>query len=147
MLDSWYMTSDQFLTSSLQWRHNGRDGVSNHQPHDCLLNRLFRRRSNKTSELRVTGLCGEFTDDRWIHSTNGQLRGKCFNLMTSSWIPGAELSFHSRPWTDMVLNMQDKSLSSMRTVCDYMYHASIKCIQMLSFPKKKYFSTQNAKTR
>ena len=32
-----------------------------HQPHDCLLNRLFRRRSNKTSKLRVTGLCaGEF---------------------------------------------------------------------------------------
>ena len=34
---------------SLQWRHNERDGVSNHQPHDCLLNRLFRRRSKKTS--------------------------------------------------------------------------------------------------
>ena len=41
----------------LQWRHNGRDGVSNHQPHDCLLNRLFRRRSKKTSKLRVSGLC------------------------------------------------------------------------------------------
>ena len=27
------------------------------QPHDCLLNRLFRRRSKKTSRLRVTGLC------------------------------------------------------------------------------------------
>ena len=36
---------------SLQWRHNGSDGVSNHQPHDCLLNRLFRHRSNKTSYL------------------------------------------------------------------------------------------------
>ena len=33
------------------------DGVSNHQLHDCLLNRLFRRRSKKTSKLRVTGLC------------------------------------------------------------------------------------------
>ena len=42
---------------SLQWRHNGRDSVSNHQPHDWLLNRLFRRRSKKTSKLRVTGLC------------------------------------------------------------------------------------------
>ena len=42
---------------SLQWRHNGSDNVSNHQPHDCLLNRLFRRRSKKTSKLRVTGLC------------------------------------------------------------------------------------------
>ena len=42
---------------SLPWRHNGRDGVSNNQPHHCLLNRLFRRRSKKTSKLRVTGLC------------------------------------------------------------------------------------------
>ena len=41
----------------LQWRHNGCDSVSNHQPHDCLLNRLFRRTSKKTSKLRVTGLC------------------------------------------------------------------------------------------
>ena len=41
-----------------QWHHNERDGVSNHQPHDCLLNSLlFRRRSMETSKLRVTGLC------------------------------------------------------------------------------------------
>ena len=44
------------LRMSLQWRHNGRDSVSNHQPHDCLLNRLFRRRSKKISKLRFTGL-------------------------------------------------------------------------------------------
>ena len=42
---------------SLQWRHNGHDNVSNHQPHDCLLNRLFRCRSKKTSKLRITGFC------------------------------------------------------------------------------------------
>ena len=42
---------------SLHWRHNGHDSVSNHQPYDCLLNRLFRRRSKEISKLRVTGLC------------------------------------------------------------------------------------------
>ena len=42
---------------ALSWRHNGRDSVSNHQPQGCLLNRLLRRRSKKTSKLRVTGLC------------------------------------------------------------------------------------------
>ena len=41
----------------LHSRHNDHDGVSNHQPHGCLLNRLFSRRSKKTSKLRVTGLC------------------------------------------------------------------------------------------
>ena len=41
----------------LQWHHNGHNSISNHQPHDCLLDRLFRHRSKKTSKLRVTGLC------------------------------------------------------------------------------------------
>ena len=41
----------------LHWRSNDHDGVSNHQPHGCLLNRLFRGRSKKTSKFRVTGLC------------------------------------------------------------------------------------------
>ena len=42
---------------ALRWRHNHHAGVSNHQPHGCLFNRLFRRKSKKTSKLRVTGLC------------------------------------------------------------------------------------------
>ena len=53
----------------LQWRHNGHDSVSNHQPHDCLLNRLSRRRSKKTSKLRVTGLCAGNSPGT---GTNGQ---------------------------------------------------------------------------
>ena len=63
----------QSIPSSLLWRHNGRDGVTNHQPHDCLLNRLFMRRSKETSKLRVTGLCvrnspvtGEFPAQRAV---------------------------------------------------------------------------------
>ena len=52
------MALDSFTVfTPLQWRHNGHDSVSNHRPHDCLFNRLFRRRSKKTSKLRVTGLC------------------------------------------------------------------------------------------
>ena len=42
---------------TLQWRHNEHYRVSNHQPYNCLLNRLFRHRSKKTSKLRVTGFC------------------------------------------------------------------------------------------
>ena len=52
-----WIPEDLHQPSPLRWRHNGRDGVSNHQPHDCLLKRLFRCRSKKTSKLRVTGLC------------------------------------------------------------------------------------------
>ena len=42
---------------ALLWRHTGHKDVSNHQPHDCLLNRSFRRRSNKTLNPRITDLC------------------------------------------------------------------------------------------
>ena len=34
---------------SLQWRHNEREGVSNHEHPHCLHSRLFSRRSKKTS--------------------------------------------------------------------------------------------------
>ena len=47
----------QFLV--IKWRHNDRNGVSNRRRLDCLLNRLCRRRSKKTSKLGVTGLCEE----------------------------------------------------------------------------------------
>ena len=61
-VDCWNMTKIRIIHESIQkaslrWRHNDHDSVSNHQPHGCLFNRLFRRRSKKTSKLRVTGLC------------------------------------------------------------------------------------------
>ena len=42
--------------------------------------------TENTKAPRHWPLCGEFTGDRWIPRTNGQLRGKCFHLMTSSCI-------------------------------------------------------------
>ena len=76
----------------LRWRHNGGDGVSNHQPHHCVFNRLFRRRSMKTSKLRVTGLCvgnspgtGEFTAQMTSNAEN------VYHLITSSWLSSAGL--------------------------------------------------------
>ena len=65
------VSSAHFQVIPLLWRHNGRDGVSNHRRLNCLLSHLFRRRSKKTSKLRVTGLCewnspvtGEFPAQR-----------------------------------------------------------------------------------
>ena len=67
-LGGWFVS---LKCRALQWCHNERDGVSNHWPHDCLLNCLFRRRSRKASKLHVTGLCegnspltGEFPAQR-----------------------------------------------------------------------------------
>ena len=49
--------NSSMISMHLRWRHNTYDGVSNHQSHDCLRNRLIRSRSKKTWRLRVTGLC------------------------------------------------------------------------------------------
>ena len=54
--------SDVISLISLQWRHNERDGVSNHRRPDFLHNRLFRRKSPRHWCLWA----GEFIGDRWI---------------------------------------------------------------------------------
>ena len=81
---------------SLRWRHNERDSVSNHQPHGCLHNGLLRRRSKKTSKLRVTGLCvgnspgpvnsphkGPVT--RKMFPFNDVIMSKCSYIASSCW--------------------------------------------------------------
>ena len=59
----WSQKLRRNMSKPLQWRHNDHDGVSNHQHHGCLLNRLFGHRSKKTSRLRVTGLCAGNSPD------------------------------------------------------------------------------------
>ena len=87
---------------TLRWRHDERDGVSNHQPHHCLLNRLFGRRSKKTSKLRVTGLCagnspvtGEFLAQRSSNAENVSIwwRHHDTSLNLESKIQSFALSF------------------------------------------------------
>ena len=94
--------SDTYCTSelvSLPWRHNRRDGVSNHQPYDCLLNRSFRRKSKKTSKLRVTDLCagnlpvtGEFPAKMASNAENVSIWWRHHVLNIDSWIPFEELA-------------------------------------------------------
>ena len=69
-----------WLCFTLPWHHNDRDYVSNYQPHDCLLNCLFGRKTKKTSKLRVTGLragnsprTGEFPAQRASDAENASI--------------------------------------------------------------------------
>ena len=104
---------------SLQWRHNGHDGVSNHQLHDCLLNLLFWCRSKKTSKLRVAGLCvgnspmtGEFPAHRassaesvsiwWRHHV---FSPKVINPQLTLWRPNS-LSPIKSVWSSAELYIQ-----------------------------------------
>ena len=95
-----HQTSVLIFEESLQWRHNEHDVVSNHQPHDCLLNRLFKCRSKNTSKLHVTGLCegnspvtDEFLAQRasnaenvsilWRQITSINMLSKCHHVLMS----------------------------------------------------------------
>ena len=102
--------------------HNGHDGVSNHQPHDCLLNHVFRHRWKKTSKLRVTGLCegnslvtSEFPTRRASNAENVSIwwhvvaQGKCANrhlkLHFMKWFPGIDPSHKSHNASGKYLTM------------------------------------------
>ena len=80
-------------SNTLRWRHNGQDGVSNHQPHHCLLNSLFGCRSKKTSKLRVPGLCagnspgtGEFSAQMASNVENVSIRWRHHEQIQTSSI-------------------------------------------------------------
>ena len=77
-----YFSGDE---KALGRRHYERNGVSNHRRLDGLLNRLLRRKSEKTSKIHVTVFCegtlpvtGDFFSQRDSNPEN-------FHLMTSSW--------------------------------------------------------------
>ena len=106
----WYICPHSIVTVliiPLQWRHNEHHGTSNHQSHDCLLNRIFGHISKKTSKLRATDLCagyspvaGEFPAQRVSNSENVSIR----------WRHHAMVRFQRRVWQHIQMS---KSLSGI----------------------------------
>ena len=100
------------------WRHNGHNGVSNHQPHHCLLNCLFGWRSKKTSKLRVTGLCaGEFPH-KW------PVTRKMFpfdDVIMNLWASGCRLALRLFiiHYALSVTNTEQHGHGSVHTVIDH----------------------------
>ena len=103
----------RYRSISLQWHHNERDGVSNNQPHDCLLNLLFKRRSKKTSKFRVTGLCegnspvtGEFPAQRASNAENVSIWWRHVTYIIPDYFTGTTVlpvstKQHWRIWVHM----------------------------------------------
>ena len=109
--------------NALRWRHNDHAGVSNHQPHGCLLNRLFRRKSKKTSKLRVTGLCagnspgtGEFPAQMASYAENVSIWWRhhgacisCHGLYDAMFVKyGYKIYFRFFPEQSPVMKMQPR---------------------------------------
>ena len=119
------------MCNALQWRHNERDSVSNHQPYHCLLNRLFRRRSKKTSKLRVTGLCagnspgtGEFPEQMASNAENVSIWWRHHGRRTC-------VAILSMPTTDTVYGKFQQSLVLKSNITTYMLRARYSYFQRI----------------
>ena len=102
----------------ITWRHNERDGISNQQPHDCLLNYLFRRRSKKTSKFRVTGLCegnspvtGEFPAQRANSAENVSIWWR-HHVRFSEWVVDEAETIRSQSFSLNIILVNVKSAHS-----------------------------------
>ena len=122
---------------ALLWRHNGCDGVSNHQPHCYLLKRSFRRRSKKTPKLRVTGLyagnspvTGQFPAQRAIPVTRKMfpfddvIMVLCM-ISRLLGIINIHGDFHSQQWGGfhavLVISRSDVLASVLSLTCPYQW--------------------------
>ena len=88
----------------LQWRHNGHDGVLNHQPQHCLRNRLFRRRSKNTANLHVTGRCAGNSP---VTAGNSPVTGELPAQMASK---AENISIWWRHHAEYIFNEMDSSM-------------------------------------
>ena len=92
----------RIMCITLRWRHNDHDGVSNHQPRGCLLNRWFTRRSKKTSKLRVTGLCAGNSPGPVNSPHKGPVTRKMLPFDDVIMILGIYHMFH-RSWATLLI--------------------------------------------
>ena len=111
---------DEGNAVSLQWRNNWHDGISNHQPHHCLLNRLFRRRSKKAAKHRVTGRCagnspvtGEFPAQKGSNAENVSIWWR--NRVGLNWI----LTYREKKYRFLL--SRDSSLCMKTDIVSYLY--------------------------
>ena len=90
---------------TLQWCHYVHGGISNHQPHHCLLNHLFRHRSKKTSKLDVTRLCignspvtCEFPTQMANNAENVSIWWRHHDILFVKWARGQTLVMYLLWW-------------------------------------------------
>ena len=109
----------------LQWRHNELDGVSNHQPHGCLRNRLCRQIKENIKAPRHWPLWGEFTSDRWIPH-KGLVTRKMF------------------PFDDVIMRIPDPNLKYMYDCSQHSDHVDSLSYSLENIISQRYFAHTKA---
>ena len=102
-LSKWQIPVQVMIISSAKWHFRFSDGISHHIHYSSVIvGAMTSQITNLTmftqpfiqAQIKENikaphhwPLCRKFTDERWIPRTKGQLREKCFHVMTSSWGP------------------------------------------------------------
>ena len=98
-INLWIITQYSWLT--LQWSHNGSDGVSNHRPRDCLLNPLF-----KGADERKHLCFASLAFVRGIRRRPGNSPHK--GPVTREMIPFYDVIMYSLPFLDGLLQTYER---------------------------------------
>ena len=108
------------------------DGVSDHQPHNCLLNLLFRRRSKKTSKLCVTGLCagnspgtGEFPERKASNAENVSIWWRHHVKWSPSDRPTKDNSIEFNIWLKHICFISSLPSSITKEFCAFYNSADV----------------------
>ena len=117
--------------TTLHWRHNGRNSVSNYQHRDSLFNRLFRRRSKETSKFRVTGLCAGNSPGPVNSRHKWPVTRKMFSLMTSSWVEQASRAREMYPTNVQELIIQPQKYPLWGCCSRVFVQRSYQCAAMI----------------
>ena len=124
-----------FINAPLRWRHNERDGVSNHQTRDC----LFRRTSNKTSKLRFTDLCAGKSPGPVNSLHKGPVTRKMFpfdevimdtlNSISVWFLTLSTREIQCYRWDEMTINDLHSNISRTILACKCIY-TYILCVRL-----------------
>ena len=128
------------------------DNVSSHQPRDCLLNRLFRRRSKRKSKLRVTGLgvgnslgAGEFPAQMASNAGNVSTCDVIMSgmLMCKSWKDNDHMENVQNEYNNENQSCIDQHILSLSLFvlryCVVIFYGEIKIISVLYLDRLQHY--------
>ena len=137
----------------LQWRHNVRDGVLNHQAHDCLFYRVLKTQMKENIKAerhwplwgKFTGVTGEFPAQRDSNAENVSILWRyhaytSFKYILRVWWAMLQLHVDQSDNSDcqMWLNYQQLPRNRMWTWC---LAGGINLIYLISMSRTWFFFT------
>ena len=133
----------QHPISSLQWRHDEHDSVSNHKPHACLLNRLFKAqiKENIKAPRHWWPVTSEFPAQRASNAENISIWWRHHDIRDNNFSAGD--CFRPTHWK-AIINQRSLSNNSLHHIKSTVCECFLCQKGLRSFNDWKLFSVQVA---